>query len=269
MQYTRQVYIQEQVLRKPSLLNSPQGWGVHYLHSSKKSILAPMAPPFSWQQWWELLKSIFFHPKSCVQFWTLTVRKTLRCWSRSRERQRSWGRVWNTSLVRSSWVFGLEKKHRLRSNFIALYNSLKDIVARQGLASSHKQLAIQWGKWPQAVPREFQVGYQEKFLHWKCGKGLEKASQWGGWITIPGSVKKTSTLHHLEVSFQTLMILWLPPAALCPANRPSTAPAGLLLQKAKTKGLWLFPLNYRQVFYQVFTTNHTFNLALLLFRTKP
>lgn len=40
-------------------------------------------------------------------------------------------------------VFSPEKKKELKSYLIALYNSLKDIVARWGLASSHRKLAIQ------------------------------------------------------------------------------------------------------------------------------
>lgn len=39
----------------------------------------------------------------CSAFGPLTTRRTLRWWGRIREGQQSWWRVWNTSLMKSSW----------------------------------------------------------------------------------------------------------------------------------------------------------------------
>ncbi|XP_017592829.1 PREDICTED: FYVE, RhoGEF and PH domain-containing protein 3 isoform X1 [Corvus brachyrhynchos] len=51
-----------------------------------------------------------------------TTRKTLRCWSVSREAQQSWGRVWSTSLMRElGWILSGDKERDL----LAFYNCLK------------------------------------------------------------------------------------------------------------------------------------------------
>jgi len=36
------------------------------------------------------------------------------------------------------------------------------------------------------------MGYQEEFLHAKCGQALEQAAQRGAGVTIPGGIGKTN-----------------------------------------------------------------------------
>ena len=50
--------------------------------------------------------------------------------------------------------------------------------------------AIQQVEWPQVVPGQVQVGYQEKVLLQKSSQVLEWAAQGGSGIIIPGGVQE-------------------------------------------------------------------------------
>ena len=66
------------------------------------------------------------HLECCVHFGPLTTRRTLRCWSMSREGRRGWC-LDNKSYkgrLRELGLFSLEKR-RLRGEVLALYNYLK------------------------------------------------------------------------------------------------------------------------------------------------
>lgn len=70
------------------------------------------------------------HLKCCVQFEPLPTRKTLRCWTMSREGQQSWLRVWRTSLRRSDGRSSEEEAWE------GPYHSVQSVVARRGSVSS-------------------------------------------------------------------------------------------------------------------------------------
>jgi len=60
-------------------------------------------------------------------FGPLTTRRTLRCWSVSREGQQGWWKVWRTSLMRSGWGnWGLVWRRGGWGETLQLYNYLKE-----------------------------------------------------------------------------------------------------------------------------------------------
>lgn len=115
-----------------------------------------------------------------------------------------------------------------------------ELVLKWGLASCPTQWETGQGEGnylKQHKGRLVQVGYQEKFLHWKSVGALEQALQWTGEVTIPGDKKisRSGTLWHglegmvfmqrrdlvLEVISNltdSVMLCFQPNALACPLN---------------------------------------------------
>lgn len=72
----------------------------------------------------------------------------------------------------------------------------KGVGARWGLASSPRKQVKNKRKWPQAAPKEVQVGCQKEFIHGKCCQAFEWAAQGGGAVSPLEMFKKWLDMVH-------------------------------------------------------------------------
>lgn len=101
--------------------------------------------------WGGLTVPARLHPLHHRLCWTGTWRKVVRDRSMSKERQRSWERVWSRSFMISnwgSWGYVAWRKRRFKGDLISLYNSLKGVCSKTGanlLSRVTGQEEMAWG----------------------------------------------------------------------------------------------------------------------------
>lgn len=107
--------------------------------------------------------------------------------SMSKERQRSWERVWNRSFKMSNWGscgYVAWKKRRFKGDLISLYNSLKGVCSKMGanlLSQVTGQEEMAWGCARRSLDWiVWKISSQERGY-----QALEQAAQASGGVTIP------------------------------------------------------------------------------------
>ena len=95
------------------------------------------------RQWWGLTSS------TVLSFGHLSRERTLRCWSRSKERQQGLWRAWRICPIRRDWRnWGclIWEKEAEGETLLLSSNIWKVLTARAGLVSSHWWQVTGWGE---------------------------------------------------------------------------------------------------------------------------